>query len=79
MLNTGRVGSGIATHRRDRETAEIEIPPFAVELPCFLGQVEMAKPDGTSVNPHWSLLLSQGKQAFDRCAFDTSPSRKPDA
>jgi hypothetical protein len=40
---------------------------------------EMAKPDGTSVNPHWSLLLSQGKRAFDRCAFDTSPTRKPDA
>jgi hypothetical protein len=38
---------------------------------------EMAEPDGTKVNPYWSLLLSQGKQAFDRCGFDTTPARTP--
>ncbi|MGE0793912.1 MAG: M23 family metallopeptidase [Acidimicrobiia bacterium] len=39
---------------------------------------EMARPDGVSVNPYWSLLLSQGRRAFDRCSFDDTPARKPD-
>jgi hypothetical protein len=38
---------------------------------------EMVKPDGVKVDPYWSLLLSQGRRAFDRCAFDTSPTRTP--
>jgi hypothetical protein len=38
---------------------------------------EMHKPDGTPVDPYWSLLLSQGRRANDRCAFDDNPDPEP--
>jgi hypothetical protein len=40
---------------------------------------EIRRPDGVAVNPYWSLQLSQGKRAFDRCAFDVNPKRLPSA
>jgi hypothetical protein len=40
---------------------------------------EIHKPDGTPVNPQWSLLLSQGRKALDRCAFDSNPGATPAA
>jgi hypothetical protein len=40
---------------------------------------EMVKPDGVKVDPYWSLLLSQGRQAFDRCAFESTPTKTPNA
>src|SRR5687768_6748246 len=38
---------------------------------------EIHKPDGTPVNPYWSLQLSQGRRAHDRCAFDDNPTGDP--
>jgi hypothetical protein len=38
---------------------------------------EMHKPDGTPVNPYWSLMLSQGRRVNDRCAFDDNPVGSP--
>ncbi|MBW8825505.1 MAG: M23 family metallopeptidase [Acidobacteria bacterium] len=38
---------------------------------------EIHKPDGTAVDPYWSLMLSQGRRVLDRCSFDTNPDREP--
>ena len=38
---------------------------------------ELHRPDGTAVNPHPSLLLSQGRRAGDRCGFDANPAGAP--
>src|SRR3954454_1569030 len=38
---------------------------------------EMHRPDGTAVDPYWSLLLSQGRRANDRCSFDDNPAGAP--
>jgi hypothetical protein len=35
---------------------------------------EMHEPDGTPVDPYWSLMLAQGKRVNDRCAFDDNPT-----
>ena len=40
---------------------------------------EMHKPDGTPVNPYWSLMLSQGRRVNDRCSFDDNPAGTPSA
>ena len=34
---------------------------------------EIHPPDGTVVNSYYSLMLSQGRQVFDRCGFDRNP------
>ena len=38
---------------------------------------EIKKPDGTNVNPYWSLMLSQGRRVHDRCGFDDNPQGTP--
>jgi hypothetical protein len=38
---------------------------------------EIHKPDGTPVNPFFSLKLSQGQRANDRCRFDENPASNP--
>jgi len=38
---------------------------------------EIHKPDGTPVNPFWSLQLAQGKRVHDRCGFDDNPVGDP--
>jgi hypothetical protein len=38
---------------------------------------ELHTPDGTAVNPYYSLMLSQGRRVGDRCAFDDNPARRP--
>ena len=38
---------------------------------------EIHKPDGTAVNPYWSLMLSQGRRVHDRCSFDDNPEGTP--
>jgi hypothetical protein len=40
---------------------------------------EVKKPDGTHVNPYWSLMLSQGRRVHDRCGFDDNPVGTPTA
>jgi murein DD-endopeptidase MepM/ murein hydrolase activator NlpD len=38
---------------------------------------EMHAPDGTPVNPYWSLMLAQGRRVNDRCSFDDNPVGEP--
>ena len=38
---------------------------------------EMHTPDGTPVDPYWSLMLAQGRQVNDRCSFDDNPVPDP--
>ena len=38
---------------------------------------EMHTPDGTAVDPYWSLMLSQGRRVNDRCRFDANPASTP--
>ncbi|MEA3020407.1 MAG: peptidoglycan LD-endopeptidase LytH, partial [Actinomycetota bacterium] len=38
---------------------------------------EMHEPDGTPVDPYWSLMLSQGRRVNDRCGFDENPAANP--
>ena len=38
---------------------------------------EIHKPDGTAVNPYWSLMLAQGRRVNDRCRFDDNPEPEP--
>jgi len=38
---------------------------------------EIHKPDGTPVNPYWSLRLAQGHRVHDRCRFDDNPVGEP--
>ena len=40
---------------------------------------EIHKPDGSPVNPFFSLQLSQGKRVHDRCGFDDNPVGSPSA
>jgi len=40
---------------------------------------ELHQPDGTVVNPYWSLRLSQGFEVNGRCGFDRNPPTTPNA